>query len=78
MRASIVFDRLSKRAARAAGHADAFIVAVLAILVWSATGPMFRFSDTWQLVINTATTIVTFLIVFLFKALRTATAKQCN
>ena len=49
------------------GHADAFFVAMLVILVWSTTGPMFRFSDTWQLVINTATTIVTFLMVFLIQ-----------
>ena len=67
MRASIVFNRLSKRAARAAGHANDFFVAGLVILFWSATGPMFRFSDTWQLVINTATTIVTFLMVFLIQ-----------
>ena len=67
MNAASVFNRLSKRTARTAGHPAAFFVAVLIILIWVATGPMFRFSDTWQLVINTATTIVTFLMVFLIQ-----------
>ena len=67
MYAASVFNRLSKRTARAAGHPLAFTIAVLSIIVWTATGPMFRFSDTWQLVINTATTIVTFLMVFLIQ-----------
>ncbi len=67
MYAASVFNRLSKRTARTAGHPAAFFVAVLVILIWAATGPVFRFSDTWQLVINTATTIVTFLMVFLIQ-----------
>ena len=49
------------------GRASTFIVACLAIVVWAATGPIFQFSDTWQLVINTGTTIVTFLMVFLIQ-----------
>ena len=53
--------------ANAAGSPWAFVVAVLSIAVWAVTGPIFRFSDTWQLVINTATTIVTFLMVFLIQ-----------
>ena len=59
------FTRFAKSTARAAGKPAAFIVAVAVILVWLATGPLFRFSDTWQLIVNTGTTIVTFLMVFL-------------
>jgi low affinity Fe/Cu permease len=49
------------------GSAWAFIIAILIIVVWAVTGPMFHFSDTWQLIINTGTTIVTFLMVFLIQ-----------
>jgi low affinity Fe/Cu permease len=61
------FTRFAKRTARASGNAVTFGLAVLVILVWAATGPLFHFSDTWQLVINTGTTIVTFLMVFLIQ-----------
>jgi low affinity Fe/Cu permease len=61
------FDRFSKRTARSAGHPLAFALATLIIVVWVVTGPVFGFSTTWQLVINTATTIVTFLMVFLIQ-----------
>ncbi len=50
-----------------AGSTPAFMLALVVIVVWAATGPIFRFSDTWQLVINTSTTIVTFLMVFLIQ-----------
>ena len=53
--------------AEAAGSPWAFLLACLTILVWAVTGPLFHYSDTWQLVINTSTTIVTFLIVFLIQ-----------
>jgi len=62
-----VFTRFSKWAARAAGQPAAFLVAALVIVVWAVTGPIFHYSNTWQLVINTATTIVTFLMVFLIQ-----------
>src|SRR5687767_3168480 len=62
------FTRLTKWTAHAAGKPIAFILAVLLIAVWLATGPMFGFSDTWQLLINTGTTIATFLMVFLIQA----------
>ncbi|HXG75385.1 MAG TPA: low affinity iron permease family protein [Gaiellaceae bacterium] len=62
-----VFDRLAKGVSRFAGHPTAFAGAVAIIVVWLAAGPLFSFSDTWQLVINTATTIVTFLMVFLIQ-----------
>ena len=61
------FDRFSKWISHFAGHSAAFVAAVALIGVWLVSGPLFGFSDTWQLVINTATTIVTFLMVFLIQ-----------
>jgi low affinity Fe/Cu permease len=61
------FTRFAKATARMSGHAGTFGLAVLIIVAWAATGPLFHFSDTWQLVINTGTTIVTFLMVFLIQ-----------
>jgi low affinity Fe/Cu permease len=61
------FTRFAKWTSRATGHPVAFVAAMLIIVVWAVTGPMFGFSDTWQLVINTGTTIVTFLMVFLIQ-----------
>jgi len=61
------FTHLAKLTSRAAGSPPAFIIALGVIGVWLGTGPLFRFSDTWQLVINTGTTIVTFLMVFLIQ-----------
>ena len=60
--------RLTKWTARASGHSSTFILAVSTILIWAVTGPIFGFSNTWQLVINTGTTIVTFLMVFLIQS----------
>jgi len=62
-----LFRKFSAHAAHAVGTAWAFILALLVVIVWATTGPMFGFSDTWQLVINTSTTIVTFLMVFLIQ-----------
>ena len=61
------FDRFSNRVACFAGSAEAFIGAVLIVILWAATGPLFGFSQIWQLIINTTTTIVTFLMVFLIQ-----------
>ena len=61
------FQRFARMSARATGHPAAFGVAAACIVLWLAMGPVFHFSDTWQLVINTATTIVTFLMVFLIQ-----------
>jgi low affinity Fe/Cu permease len=61
------FSRLAKWTARATGHPSTFVIAMLLILGWLISGPAFDFSSTWQLVINTATTIVTFLMVFLIQ-----------
>lgn len=62
-----VFSRFAARVALRTGTPWAFLIAVLVILAWAISGPMFHFSDTWQLVINTGTTIVTFLMVFLIQ-----------
>src|SRR5688500_40605 len=64
---SELLERLSQKATQATGTSKAFIMALAIILVWLITGPIFDFSDTWQLVINTGTTIVTFLMVFLIQ-----------
>ena len=60
-------EKLSYQATRATGTSLAFVLALSTILLWAITGPLFKFSDTWQLVINTGTTIVTFLMVFLIQ-----------
>ena len=62
------FTRLAKATAKVTGRPTAFMLAVGVILAWLVTGPLFRFSDTWQLVINTGTTVITFLMVFLIQA----------
>src|SRR4051794_5116585 len=62
------FTRLAKATSRLTGRPITFILAVGVILVWLVTGPLFRYSDTWQLVINTGTTVITFLMVFLIQA----------
>jgi low affinity Fe/Cu permease len=61
------FSRFANWTARASGHPTAFALAAAVIVAWLITGPAFAFSDTWQLVINTGTTIVTFLMVFLIQ-----------
>ncbi|HEX7778513.1 MAG TPA: low affinity iron permease family protein [Vicinamibacterales bacterium] len=61
------FGRFAKAAARLSGRPAAFSLAAAVVLAWAVTGPLFGFSDTWQLVINTGTTIVTFLMVFLIQ-----------
>ena len=61
------FDQFAKWAARVTGRPVTFLLAILILVAWGITGPIFAFSDTWQLVINTGTTIVTFLMVFLIQ-----------
>jgi len=61
------FGRLAAKAASWVGSSWAFALAILSVLIWGLAGPYFRYSDTWQLVINTATTVITFLIVFLIQ-----------
>jgi low affinity Fe/Cu permease len=62
-----LLERFSYQATRATGTSYAFLLALGTIVIWAITGPLFRFSNTWQLVINTGTTIVTFLMVFLIQ-----------
>ena len=62
-----LFDKFSTAVTRVTGQPIAFIVAFLIIIIWAITGPLFKFSDTWQLVINTGTTIITFLMVFIIQ-----------
>jgi low affinity Fe/Cu permease len=66
-KSTLWFTRFAKWAARATGRPVTFVIAVIIILAWAITGPIFGFSDTWQLVVNTGTTIVTFLMVFLIQ-----------
>ena len=61
------FTRVASRCAYAMGNPFAFLLAVMSVVLWSVTGPYFHYSDTWQLVINTSTTILTFLAVFLIQ-----------
>lgn len=61
------FANFATWAARASGHPTVFMVAVVTIVIWGLSGPLFHFSDTWQLIINTSTTIITFLMVFLIQ-----------
>src|SRR5262245_29481578 len=70
-----VFRRFAHKSAEAVGSPWAFFAAVLLILLWGITGPIFGFSDTWQLVINTTTTIITFLMVFLIQHTQNRDAK---
>ncbi|MBB6247144.1 low affinity iron permease family protein [Rhodanobacter sp. A1T4] len=67
MSASSIFRRFAAATSSAAGKPFTFLASVLVVLVWAGTGPMFHFGNTWQLVINTGTTIVTFLMVFLIQ-----------
>ena len=64
---SAAFGRAAQWAARECGRAHTFAIAIIVVIVWAGSGPLFGFSDTWQLVINTGTTIVTFLMVFLIQ-----------
>jgi low affinity Fe/Cu permease len=75
---SDAFRLFARRSAVMLGSAWAFSAAVLAILVWILTGPTFHFSDTWQLIINTATTIITFLMVFLIQNTQNRDAKAMH
>jgi low affinity Fe/Cu permease len=67
-KSSSLFTRFSKATARATGNPVTFAIALGVIVVWAVTGPIFHWSDTWQLVVNTGTTIVTFLMVFLIQS----------
>lgn len=67
MKVSEIFHKFAQETSKIVGSAYAFMFAVLVIMVWAMLGPIFHYSDTWQLIINTGTTIITFLIVFLIQ-----------
>jgi low affinity Fe/Cu permease len=73
-----LFRQFAQTASRAVGSPWAFILAALVIIIWAATGPVFHYSDTWQLVINTGTTIITFLMVFLIQNTQNRDAKAIH
>jgi low affinity Fe/Cu permease len=68
LKAVHVFDRFANSASRIAGRPIAFVLAVVVLVAWAASGPLFGYSDTWQLVINTITTLITFLMVFVIQS----------
>jgi low affinity Fe/Cu permease len=72
------FHKFASKTSSTVGSPMAFVIAVAIIIVWAATGPIFHFSDTWQLVINTSTTIITFLIVFLIQHTQNRDAKAIH
>ena len=72
------FQTFSRKISETVGSVWAFLIALVTIAVWAVTGPMFHFSDTWQLVINTGTTIVTFLMVFLIQSTQNRDAKAVH
>jgi low affinity Fe/Cu permease len=73
-----VFRRFAQATSLAVGSPWAFVLAVVVIVVWAATGPIFHFSDTWQLIINTGTTIVTFLMVFMIQSSQNRDARAIH
>lgn len=72
------FEHFSNWATAATGSSAAFIIAALTVLIWAVTGPVFHYSQTWQLVINTGTTIVTFLMVFLIQKAQNKDSKAIH
>ena len=72
------FSRFASRTAQFVGHPYMFLLAVAVIIIWGITGPYFHYSDTWQLIINTGTTIITFLVVFLIQNTQNRDAKALH
>jgi low affinity Fe/Cu permease len=72
------FSRFASETAQVVGHPYMFLFAVVTLVIWAASGPFFHFSDTWQLIINTGTTIVTFLVVFLIQNTQNRDAKALH
>jgi len=73
-----IFEKIAHRVTVFSGSTPAFIIALSVIIIWGITGPVFQFSDTWQLVINTGTTIVTFLMVFLIQRMQNKDSKAIH
>ena len=75
---SLRFSRFASRTAQLVGHPYMFMLAVFVLVLWAVSGPFFHFSDTWQLIINTGNTIVTFLVVFLIQNTQNRDAKALH
>ena len=73
-----VFRRFASRTSESVGSPAAFVIGLTLIVLWGATGPLFGYSDSWQLVVNTATTIVTFLMVFLIQSTQNRDARAIH
>jgi low affinity Fe/Cu permease len=73
-----LFRRFAHRSAELVGSPSVFLLALVVVLIWAGSGPLFGFSDTWQLVINTGTTIITFLMVFLIQNTQNRDAKAIH
>src|SRR4051812_26064749 len=73
-----IFRRFSQKTSQILGSSWAFLIALLLIIVWLVTGPLFNFSNTWQLLINTGTTVITFLMVFLIQNTQNRDAKAMH
>src|SRR6202000_1895337 len=73
-----LFEQFANWATNATGSSAAFIIAIAVIVIWAVTGPLFKYSDTWQLIINTGTTIVTFLMVFLIQKTQNKDSKAIH
>ena len=74
----LIFSRFASKTARIIGNPMVFLCALVIVIVWAACGPVFRYSDTWQLVINTGTTVITFLVVFLIQNTQNRDAKALH
>jgi low affinity Fe/Cu permease len=72
------FAKVASRIAHAAGSPGTFVISCAIVILWAISGPAFGYSDTWQLIINTGTTVITFLIVFLIQIPRIGTARLCR
>jgi low affinity Fe/Cu permease len=75
---SLWFSRFASKTARLVGHPATFLIAIGTIVVWGLTGPIFHYSDTWQLIINTGTSVLTFLVVFLIQNTQNRDAKAIH
>lgn len=73
-----LFEQFANWSTNATGSSSAFIIAISVIIVWGVTGPVFKYSDTWQLIINTGTTIITFLMVFLIQKTQNKDSKAIH
>ena len=75
---NLQFSRFASRTAQLVGHPKMFLAAVVLLVIWAISGPLLHFSDTWQLIINTGTTIITFLVVFLIQNTQNRDAKALH